>query len=147
MWELFNQVDAVIAHNGKNFDVKMLQARCLFHGLPPLPSVKIIDTLTMARNSFRLPSNKLDSIASYLGLGRKEDTGGIQLWIDTMNGDQEALQKMLSYCKQDVNLLEKVYYRLRSFGHHGTTFNAAHYFDDDKQRCPVCGSDELTPRK
>lgn len=147
LWELFEEADAVIAHNGKNFDVRMLQARVLFHGLSPLPSVKILDTLEMARKSFRLPSNKLDSIASFLGLGRKEDTGGISLWIDTMNGDKEALSKMLSYCKQDVNLLEQVYLRLRPFGHHGTNFNAAHYHKEDSVRCPVCGSDDLYTRK
>lgn len=142
LWELFNEADAVVAHNNLSFDFKMLQARCLVNHLPPLPAVKVLDTLQMAKKNFRLPNNKLESVAALLGLGEKESTGGISLWIDTMQGDQVQLDNMLNYCLKDTLLLEKVYLNLRSFGL-ASNFNAANYFEDDTERCPVCGSDDL----
>jgi RNase_H superfamily len=143
LWELFNEADVVVAHNNRKFDVKMLQARCLLNGLSPLPSVKVVDTLQMAKKHFRLPNNKLESIAAFLGVGAKVQTGGISLWTETMQGNKEALNKMLDYCLQDTQLLEKVYLKLRAFGT-ASNFNAANYFGDTSERCPVCGSTELT---
>lgn len=142
LWELVEEADAVVAHNCAAFDWKMLQARCLVNNFAPLPSVKIIDTLLMAKKNFRLPSNKLDAIADLLGLGRKVSTGGIALWKNVQQGDEQALEQMLEYCKHDTELLEEVYYRLRSFGL-ASSFNAAHYHDDDQKRCPVCGSNDI----
>lgn len=144
LWELYEEADAVVAHNALQFDHKVLQARCLVNSYAPLPAVKVLDTLVMAKKHFKLPSNRLDSIAELLGIGRKNQTGGISLWIKTMNSDEEALSSMLEYCQQDTVLLEEVYYRLRSFGL-ASSFNAAHYHDDDKKRCPVCGSEDIHP--
>lgn len=144
LWKLFQQADAVVAHNNQSFDFKMLQARCLVNDLPPLPAVKVIDTLQMAKKNFRLPSNRLDSVAELLGFGRKVQTGGISLWIDTLNGNEEALSKMLEYCGHDVELLEDVYRALQPFGL-ASNFNAAHYYKDGQQRCPSCGSSAVSP--
>jgi transcriptional regulator with XRE-family HTH domain len=141
LWELFNEADAVIAHNAAAFDVKVLQGRVLINGMEPLPSVKVIDTLNMAKKHFRLPSNKLDSIAEILGLGRKLPTG-IALWAGVQEGDEESLEKMLDYCQHDTDLLHEVYMRLRSFGT-ASNFNASHYYKDDKERCNICGSTDI----
>lgn len=143
LWELFNEASAVVAHNAKSFDFPMLQARVLYHGLPPLPSVKVLDTLVMAKKNYRLPNNRLDSIAAFLGLDRKGDSGGIETWLKYMSGDAEAIQTMHDYCVQDVHVLEQVYLRLRGFGHAGSEYNAAHYYDDDVPRCHVCGSSDI----
>lgn len=145
LWELFEQADAVIAHNAANFDVKVLRTRCLANGLPDLPTVKVIDTLLMARKHFRFPSNRLDALGAYLGLGRKIDTGGIDLWIRVQEGSKEALEEMINYNIQDVDLLESVYYKLRGYGHSGTNFNAGQYYDDGKDHCAVCGSTNVAP--
>lgn len=148
LWELFEQADAVVAHNALKFDVKVLRTRCLANGYPALPTVKILDTLIMAKKNFRFPTNRLNTLAEYFGFGSKEDTGGISLWKDVQSGDADALQKMIDYNVQDVLLLEKVYIALRSYGHSGSTFNHGHY-SEGKEVCPVCGSDsiEATGRK
>lgn len=145
LWELFEEADAVVAHNAKGFDVGMLQARVLHHGLPPLPHVKVLDTLIMAKKNFRLPNNKLDSICAFLGIERKADAGGVLTWLQYMMGDKAAVEHMHTYCLQDVNILEKVYYRLRAFGHAGSEFNAAHYHADEAVRCHVCGAADVHP--
>lgn len=144
-WELYSQADAIVAHNAQQFDDKMIKARAAFHGFPPLPTVKVLDTLVLAKKHLRLPSNKLDSLGEYFGLGRKIDNGGISLWKRVQAGDQAAMKEMVDYCKQDTELLTQVYLRLRAIGHAGSDFNAALYYDDEKTRCRRCGSEHVHP--
>jgi hypothetical protein len=142
LWDLFNEADVVVAHNAKNFDVKMLEVRCLANGLPPLPTVQVIDTLEIAKKKFRFPSNKLDSLAAYLGIGRKVTHSGIDLWVKVQQGDEKALENMVEYCEQDVDLLVEVFLALRSRGL-VSGFNAALYYDNDIVRCRSCGHHEF----
>lgn len=142
LWDLFNEADVVVAHNAKNFDVKMLEVRCLANGLPPLPTVQVIDTLEIAKKKFRFPSNKLDSLAAYLGIGRKVTHSGIDLWVKVQQGDEKALADMVEYCEGDVDLLVEVFLSLRGRGL-VSAFNAAIYYDDDLHRCRACGSTSL----
>lgn len=141
LYELYSQADAIVAHNAKRFDHKMLQTRGIFHGLGKLPTVKVIDTLQIAKQHLRLPSNKLDSIAAYFGLGRKIDTGGISLWAEVQQGSAEAMKQMKEYCEQDVVLLGEIFEKFLMLG--VTGYNAALYFADEVARCKVCGSDDL----
>jgi len=55
--------DVLVGHNGDKFDLKVFNARLACHGLDPLPPIKTIDTLKVARKYFRFTSNRLD----YLG--------------------------------------------------------------------------------
>ena len=142
LWELFHQADAVVAHNGRNFDVKMLEAACLRNDLPPLPTVHILDTLEIAKKKFRLPSNKLDSLAAFLNIGRKVTHSGIDLWAKVQQGDEKAIEEMVEYCLHDTDLLLEVFLYLRSRGL-VSGFNAANYYNDNKMRCKTCGNTEL----
>lgn len=142
LWDLFNEADVVIAHNARQFDVKMLEVRCLANGLPPLPTVQVIDTLEIAKKKFRFPSNKLDSLAAYLGIGRKVVHSGIDLWVKVQQGDEKALADMVEYCEGDVDLLVEVFLTLRGRGL-VSAFNAALYYNDDLMRCRACGSHHL----
>lgn len=145
LWELYEQADAVVAHNAQQFDHKMLQARVAYHNYPPLPTVKVLDTLILAKKHLRLPSNKLDSIGEYFGLGRKVNHDGISLWKRVQTGDKAAMQEMVVYCKEDTELLTRVYLRLRAFGHAGSEFNAGIYHNDSVKRCRRCGSHDVHP--
>jgi transposase-like protein len=142
--DLYSEAHAIIAHNALGFDHKVIQTRAIANGLGALPSVKVIDTLVMAKKAMRLPSNRLDSIGEYFGLGRKIETGGITLWKQVQSGDPDAMRQMVTYCMQDVDLLYNVYMKLRAIGN-AANFNAALYYKDDKVRCPTCGSEEVKP--
>lgn len=108
-----NEADEVVGHNSKSFDTPWIRTRCVFHGITNIkPNYKEIDTLKIARGKFRFPSNRLDALGDYLGVGRKIKTNR-ELWIDTVcKGDKKALEKMVEYCDQDVLLLEDVYNKL-----------------------------------
>lgn len=145
LFELYEEADAVLAHNSLGFDHKVVQARAIYNNFPPLPQVKVLDTLQLARKYLKLPSNRLDAIGEFFGLGRKVSTGGITLWRKVQEGDEQAMQDMVEYCEQDVDLLYDIYLRTRQLGRAGSDFNAALYYDDDQTRCRVCGSADVAP--
>ena len=60
----------VVAHNAP-FDVGFLSRELAMAGLGP-PSGLVVDTLGLARRSFRFPRNSLDAIASRLGVRAPE---------------------------------------------------------------------------
>lgn len=141
MLQLFSQADVVVAHNAKGFDIKMLETRLIANGLSALPSVKVIDTLELAKRKFRFPSNKLDSLGAYLGLGRKVSHSGIDLWVRVQEGDEKALSEMIKYCEGDVELLESIFLELQTRGFIGLNYGL--YYADDKVRCNSCGSSHV----
>lgn len=138
--EVIAEADVIVAHNGDDFDHKKLNTRIIYHGLPPLPPIKTIDTLKVARKHFGFSSNRLDYLGKYLGVGRKIPTH-YDLWLEIMEGNATALKYMVKYNKQDVLLLEDVYLKLRPFmqQHPNRNLTSRH-----APVCPVCGSKDVT---
>lgn len=137
--------DDAVAHNGDRFDLPWVKTRFLVHGVDFPAKITTTDTLKRARGNFRFPSNRLNDIGEYLGLGKKLDTGGFGLWKDVMKGDEKALEKMVKYCEQDVLLLEKVYHKLKN--HVPVTLHEGVYNDNKKWACPSCSSDKVYSNK
>lgn len=135
LWELLNEADIVIAHNGSEFDIKKANTRFIYYDIPPVFNFREIDTLKMARTYFKFSSNRLDYLGEFLGLGRKiQNEKG--LWDKCEDGELESLQKMAVYCSQDVRLLEDIYLKLRPFAKNHPSL--ALYGDADGTNCPVC---------
>ena len=143
LWKLFDQSEIIIGHNSDAFDIKKSNGRFLKYGFEPPTPYKTIDTLKIARRAFKLDSNKLDDLGDYLKIGRKIRTGGFDLWLDCMKGDMKAWKHMTDYNKQDVVLLEKVYYKLRGWA---TNLPNMNMVLGGIYNCPACGS-EHTIRK
>lgn len=141
IWELVNQADLVIAHNGEKFDMPKLNTRFLIHGFnPPLPYQQI-DTLKHIRRNFGFTSNKLDYVNQLLNLDRKKETS-FELWRGCYNGDKEALKNMLDYNIGDVRILEDTYLRIRPWIKPHPNMGLF-ILDEQQSRCPTCGSAEL----
>lgn len=114
--KIVEEADEVIGHNSDNFDIKHVRARCIYHNIPFPIKLNSVDTLKMARQGYKFNSNKLDYIAKFLGVGAKTDNGGLELWKDIfLYNSKESLNKMVEYCKNDVDILEKVYISLQEF--------------------------------
>lgn len=143
LWNLFNEADIIIAHNGDAFDIKKANARFIYHGLTPPAGYRTIDTKLIARKYFKFNSNKLDDLGALLGLGRKIDTGGFELWKGCALGDMKSWKKMMDYNKQDVVLLEKVYYKLRPWM---TTHPNLNLTEGTLNCCPNCSSSRIQSR-
>lgn len=137
LWELFDEADIIIAHNGDSFDIKMSNARFLAHGLSAPSSYKTIDTKKVARKYFRLNSNSLNDIGKTFNLGQKLQHTGFELWQGCMKGEKKSWKLMEEYCKQDVVLLEQVYLHMRPWmdNHPNSNLHTGGTHD-----CPVCAS-------
>lgn len=143
IWELLNQADIVIAHNGRRFDIVKLNTRFIINGLhPPLP-YQTIDTLDHIKRQFGFTSNKLDYVNKLLNLERKTDTGGFELWERCMLGEQEALDKMEEYNINDVRILEETYLRIRPWIKPHPNMGLF-ILDENQFHCPSCGSANMT---
>lgn len=137
--ELVKKADYVVAHNGDRFDLPMLNGRLLTLGMDPVGAVQSIDTLKLARSTFRLASNKLDYLAQTLGLGEKHTTD-FDLWRQCYRGDKKALSRMVDYNRNDVVLLERVFHALKP---HVKGLPRLWDATDWRQEfCPACGSKE-----
>jgi DNA polymerase elongation subunit (family B) len=112
--EVISAADIVIAHNGDRHDLPIIRGRMVYHQMPPLPPVRTIDTLKIARRYFNLNSRRLDYLGAYFGLGRKLHVGN-ELWLDILQGKKSAVKEMAKYNMRDVELLEQVYERLAPY--------------------------------
>jgi transposase-like protein len=140
LYDLLEEADVVVGHNIDRFDLPIIKARMVVNGFPAARKVKTVDTLKIAKQ-MKFQSNRLDSLGIALGEGRKLEHEGIKLWIDCIQGDTAALQRMKDYNEQDIVLLENVYHRIK---HMDTKpQNLGLYFDDDKVHCPVCGDTDV----
>lgn len=142
IWNLLNEADVVVAQNGRAFDIKILNARFLFHKLPPPSPYKLIDTVIEARKHLRLPSYKLNDICNYYGIGSKVEHEGFPLWKKCMAGNMAAWRRMLRYNHNDIALTEKLYLLLLPYIKHPDR----NLTDGTRGKCPNCGSDKIIKR-
>jgi len=137
-YELLNQADIVVAHNGDRFDIKHMNAKFFEHGLnPPLP-FRSVDTLKIAKRYFSggFPSLALDYLTRKLKISGKIQTN-VQLWKDCGNGDKEALLKMSEYCDNDVVILEDFYVLIRPWDSNHPPVGM-YRSEKSSNSCPVC---------
>lgn len=143
-WDLLDQCDAVIHYYGSKFDIPTLQKEFLQHDMGPPSPFHQIDLFRVIRKEFKFPSKSLDYVSKALGVGEKVQHDGYDLWLGCMNGDKTSWNKMKKYNKQDVALMEPLYYKLlpwiKSHPNH------ALYTDTNRPICTNCGSEHLQSR-
>ncbi len=140
LWDMIDEADMIVAHNGNRFDIKKVTARAITLGIKPHKPVKLIDTMLIAKGAGAFTSNKLDWLAQTLCGERKVDTGGFELWANCLAGDEDAWRLMLEYNINDVTILENVYVALAPYDKRAPSFLT--HVDSTVTRCisPVCGS-------
>lgn len=141
--ELFSEADIIVGHNSTSFDNKKAQGRMLVHGFDPPRPYQEIDTLRVAKRYFSFNSYKLGDLGAHLGVGIKAQTGGFQTWLQCMVGDPKAWKKFKKYNRQDVAVLEGVYYKIRPWieGHPNVAL-----LEGDLDACPRCGANAMQRR-
>ncbi len=136
--ELLDEADAVVHYNGKSFDIPTLNREFLTKNMRPPAPYKQVDLLEVVRDQFNFPINKLDYVCQRLGLGEKVRHPGFQMWIDCMAWEEEAWEKMETYNRHDVVILEKLYAVLRPWVRNHPNIGA---FDGRPDACPKCGEE------
>lgn len=142
LWEILNEAQITIAHNGNRFDNKMANRFFIKEGFGPVSPYRSIDTLQVARGTFKFQSNSLQDLGDYLGIGEKKKITYADLEDDFMsdNPSKKTLKLMRDYNIQDVVLLEKLYLLLRPYIKNHP--NLGDLLQIDKV-CPKCSSPNL----
>ena len=97
LWQIVDDADIIIAHNGKSFDIRKFNARFMLNGLKPPSPYSVIDTLTESRKMAMHTTHRLDYLSKLFGgTGKIENEKG--LWQKCFAGDAEALLKMEALC-------------------------------------------------
>jgi hypothetical protein len=117
-----------------------MNSRFVVNGLNPPSPYKQIDTKIIAKNQFGFSSNKLEALARIFGFEGKYDTD-FELWSKCMEGDTDAMDYMVKYNCQDVEVLEQVYLKLRPFTKNHPNLDL--YVDEAEAVCPHGGSKHI----
>lgn len=139
LWQLFDEADIVIGHNGNRFDIPKVQARFLLEGYGPTSPFDGIDTLSIVKRHFKLTSNRLGDVGEALGLGGKTPHTGWEMWDACLKQPTgRHWELMEKYNKQDITLLRELYLKVRSWA---TSHPVVH-----EAGCPTCGSSHIQSR-
>ncbi len=133
---LLDQADSVVHYNGTKFDIPTLNKEFVIHDMHQPSPYKQMDLLRVARRQFKFASNKLDYVAQALKVGKKTAHHGHELWVQCMNDDAHAWKIMEQYNKNDVVILEKVYYKLLPWM---KTHTNVGLYGETALVCPNCG--------
>jgi hypothetical protein len=140
LWQLLDEADIVVAHNGDRFDVAKINAKFFEYGMNPPSPFKTVDTLKVAKANFKFSANRLDYIAKLKRVGQKLKTD-FDLWLDVMAGNKKQCKRMMDYNVQDVLLLEEIYTLLLPWITNHP--NVGVYNDKEEVQCPNCGGTHL----
>lgn len=141
-YDLFDEADVLVTYNGDGFDIKHMKREFLLQGFTPFSPIQSVDLYKVNKSQFRFGSTKLDHLSQQLGIGQKVKHAGFQLWIDCLNGDIDAWDKMREYNMEDVRLTEVAFDKVKSWipnlPHEGLYL--------DKPFSCRCGSENLQKR-
>jgi len=143
--EILADADEIVTHNGKRFDVKVLNTRLAFWGLPPINKTKHVDTKQVCKSHLSLYSNSLAEAAKFFGIANKmtfSNKWGMWERLAFNDHTKEDLKVMTKYCIQDVEVTHQLYLKTKPF--HGTqAVNRNLWVDGEKHVCNTCGCDKL----
>lgn len=108
------RADLIVAHNGKLFDRKFLNARLLKAGERPLRPIFFIDTMWVIRSHMRI-SSKLINVQQFLNLPDEKTPITWDNWARAGAFDKKAMDEVVEHCEMDVRVLEHAYWRLLPF--------------------------------
>jgi uncharacterized protein YprB with RNaseH-like and TPR domain len=106
--EAYEKFDIIMHFNGRNFDIKFINTRCIKNGVPMLPEMKQLDIYQIAKHKLRLRSKRLDSLKSFLEIDNDEEGHKWEYWQMAGAGMKTGIDFVVDHCKRDVTRLEKV---------------------------------------
>jgi len=133
---VMSQADILVGHYGNKFDWKYMNAKFDKYGLPHLTHIPKFDTCLMARQKYKLGSNRLDSLCEFFGVTRKQDIDH-KHWMNLYTHDARSMRTIGVYCEQDVLCLEQVFNRMKH--HFNIPYHSGVAEGNPRSSCPQCG--------
>lgn len=145
VWELFDQADILLGQNSNSFDIKKLNAKFFEHKIKPYSSFKKIDTLQIAKKSFKFSSNRLGYMTEKFNDDYKkikhEKFPGISLFVECTRGNEDAWDCIKEYNLFDVLATEELYLKMQPWAAEHPVMTL--YQDGYETTCS-CGSTEFS---
>lgn len=147
LWDILDQADIVVAQNGREFDIKKINARLLQSGYKPYSPIRVVDTYVEAKKHFAFTSNKLAWLSKHLTETEKlahKAFPGFELWKECLRDNPRAWHEMKRYNIADTRATEELYLKLLPWiaGHP----NLGVYVEAAEPVCPKCASAKLQKR-
>ena len=141
LWNILDEADVAIAHNANRFDHKMANRFFIKEDFAPVRPYKSIDTLSVARSTFKFTSNRLNDLCEYLGIGSKEKITYADIETDFLQNPTPKVERLMrKYNIQDVKLLEQLYLKMRPYIKNHPNIGDIEQLDGI---CPKCGSPNI----
>jgi hypothetical protein len=140
IWALLDEADIAVAYNGIAFDFKRCNTRFLKNQMLPPSYFVPVDPILTAKKKFDISSNKMDYVSEFIDGDRKLHTN-FSLWARCLDGEEDALDEMEIYNRQDVIVLETIYLNFLPWMENHPNMNV--FYTDNVSRCPQCASTKL----
>ena len=142
-YDILHDADVVVGHHINGFDWKHLQTRLMVNGLPTLPtSIIKIDTKQISSKNLFAFNNRLGTLGEAFVKDKKLENNGWITWVGVSERKEKDQKLMARYCKQDVNLLEKLFIKFRPLIK--TLPNPNLDKKGSNLHCPNCSSQMMT---
>lgn len=139
--ELLSEADVVVTFNGRRADLKWLRTDWAAAQIPTPRPFKDIDLFLVARSAFSLEARSLAYLCQFLGLPGKSGKYDAAEAKAAAAGDGPERRRLVRYSKADSVIMRPVLDRLRPYVR---GVNLGLYYMDDENRCPACGSADLS---
>jgi DNA polymerase elongation subunit (family B) len=141
LFDLLDSCDIAVSYNGNSFDIPKINTRMIINKIQPPTPYKSIDIFQTVSKRFSFTSKSIDYVNMSLGLERKMENSGMDLWIRAVAGEADALKEMSLYNIQDVVALENQYLEVLPWILHHPNIGMWH--NSDESICGFCGSKNL----
>lgn len=135
--------DILVGHYSSRFDFPFIQARLIYHRLPPLPPIPHVDTWRLARYKMALQSNGLDNVGRFLEAKGQKTPLNKSTWRRAQAGHRPSIRYIRQHCIADVKITEEAYTRLKVLSTNHPNLNLT---DDRPSACPICTGGPLQRR-
>ena len=139
--DIINGADLLCGHFAPGFDHKFIQHRCIYHGLGPIADTKHVDTWRIAAKQLASSRNSLKVLARAFGCSNQKDEVEWKYWRRSWAHDEEAIEILSEYCKQDVATTYDLAMKLLPICRDLPNWNL--FSGSPLYQCPACGSEKV----
>ena len=135
--------DMILTYNGKRFDIKRIRTVLVLAGYGPFSEPRHIDLDETMKRVFDFPSHSMEYVSKMFGFPGKHETG-YELWRACLiDRDPESWDKMVAYCANDVEMLERLYLKVLPWIERHPSVTPYQELEPGVLSCTKCGSIDL----